>query len=158
MKYTFLFFFWCIQNLLSSQTLDSIAIRQIDSLISVSLKLAGQGNYAKAFEINDTAEKSALEKLGRESVGYAATITNKGRIYYFKKDYAESEKWYFESKSILEKVVGTEVPSYAVLLNRLVALYVVMARYEQAETHSLKAKSIAEKWFLKKIKYIQILS
>ncbi len=145
MKYTFLFFFWCIQNLLSSQTLDSIAIRQIDSLISVSLKLAGQGNYAKAFEINDTAEKSALEKLGRESVGYAATITNKGRIYYFKKDYAESEKWYFESKSILEKVVGTEVPSYAVLLNRLVALYVVMARYEQAETHSLKAKSIAEK-------------
>ena len=48
-----------------AQVPDSAAIRQVDSPLEISRALTGQGDFDKALEVNATAEKLALEKLGQ---------------------------------------------------------------------------------------------
>ncbi len=130
---------------LGGQTPDSVAIRQVDSLIKISRELTTQRDYAGALEINAAAEKLSLEKFGKESAVYGNCAFNRGRVNYFKKDYQESEKWYLESKSIREKVLGSEHPDYAWSLNNLATLYMDMRKYENAEPIFLETKAIREK-------------
>ena len=128
-----------------AQTIDSVAIRQVDSLIKESRTLTGKNDFEKALELNTIAEKLALEKLGRETAAYGSTCFNHGRIMHFKGDYPEAEKWYLQSKVIREKAPGKQHPDYAWSLNNLANLYIDMGQYEKAEPLSLEAKAIREK-------------
>ncbi len=145
MKYTFLLLFALIMNLLSAQSVDSVLIKQVDSLIQVSRGLTGQGNFEQALEVNVLAEKIALEKLGRASAAYGSCCFNRGRVSHIKRNYPEAEKWYLESKAIREKVPGKVHPDYAGSLNNLAILYTDMGNYEKAESFHLEAKAIREK-------------
>ena len=131
--------------LLTAQTVDSVAIRQVDSLIQVSSALTGKREFDKALEIGAAAEKLALEKLGQESAAYGSCCFNHGRILYLKRDYTGAEKWYLESKVIREKVLGREHLDYAVTLNSLAILYRIMGQYDKAEPLYFESKAIREK-------------
>ena len=130
---------------MNGQTIDSVSIKQVDSLIKVSKALISKQDYEKAQEINADAEKIALEKLGRYSAEYAKSCFNKGLLYFLKGKYVEAEKWYLESKEIREKVFGKAHPDYAWCLNNLANLYITIGDFEKAESLHLEAKTIREK-------------
>jgi CHAT domain-containing protein len=129
----------------AAQTIDSVAIKQVDSLIKVSRALTEKNDFDKAFEVNAVAEKIALEKLRKESAAYGSSCFNRGRIAYYKNDYPEAEKWYLESKDIREKYLGKAHPDYVATLNNLASLYVKMLKYEKAELLYIEANAIREK-------------
>jgi CHAT domain-containing protein/tetratricopeptide (TPR) repeat protein len=137
--------FCVFTGLLSAQTVDSVAIRKVDSLIQVSRALTGKREFDKALEVGAVAEKLALEKFGRESVAYGSCCFNRGRILHFRGDYLESEPWYLESQAIREKVLGREHPDYGASLQNLAGVYQGMGQYEKAELLFLESKAIWEK-------------
>ena len=130
---------------LFSQAVDSVAIRQVDSLIRASGELTVRKDFDKALELNVSAEKISIEKLGQESAAYGSCCFHHGRILFLKRDYTGAEKWYLESKVIRGKVQGREHPDYAVTLNNLALLYRIMGQYDKAEPLYLEAKAIREK-------------
>jgi CHAT domain-containing protein/tetratricopeptide (TPR) repeat protein len=134
-----------ITGLLSAQTVDSVALRRVDSLIQVSREFANKRNYDKALEANTVAEKLVLEKLGPESTAYGSCCFNHGRILFLKRDYPGAEKWYLESKAIREKAMGREHPDYAESLHNLAILFEGMSQYEKAEPFYHESKAIREK-------------
>ncbi|MBP6185626.1 MAG: CHAT domain-containing protein [Saprospiraceae bacterium] len=143
MKY--LFFFGMILWLTTtSAQVDSIAIKQIDSLIQVASKLTGLQQFEQALAVNAVAERLALGHFGRESAMYGLCCFNHGRVEYYKTDYPESEKWYLESKSIYEKTVGKKNLDYANCLFNLAVLYRVMGQFEKAEPLYIEYKDIVE--------------
>ncbi len=145
MKKLILLFLAIIPFFVTAQTIDSISIKQVDSLIKVSRNLTGKNDFTKALEVHALAEKIALEKFGQESAAYGSTCFNHGRILYYQKDYPEAEKWYLQSKAIREKVLGKEHPDYAWSLNNLAFLYTAMIQYEKAEPLHMEALAIRGK-------------
>jgi CHAT domain-containing protein len=131
--------------LLFSQTVDSAAFLQVDSLIRVSRTLTGKREFDKAFEVNAAAEKLALEKFGRESAKYGNCCFNRGKINYINRNYPEAQKWFLEVKAIREKTLGKEHLDYAKSLMILGVLFQNMDAYEQAELFMLNAIAIYEK-------------
>lgn len=129
-----------------SQNMDSLAVaKRVDSLIQVSRGLTGKGEFDKALELNVAAEKLALEKFGRESAAYGSVCYVHGSILYQKGDYTGAANQLLETKTIQEKVLGKEHPSYAQSLNSLAFVYVAMSDYEKAEPLYLESKSIVKK-------------
>jgi CHAT domain-containing protein len=119
--------------------------KAVDSLILVSRALTGKGEFDSALEVNAAAEKLALDNLGRESAGYGNCCNNHGRIFYFKGEYFETEKWWLEAKAIRAKALGKEHLDYARSLSNLGVLYSEIGDYEKSETFHLEAKGIWEK-------------
>jgi len=144
MKYLCLSFLLWIPYLLSSQSIDSSAIKEIDSLIQVSQKLTSKNDFDKALEVNIIAEKLVLKKFGKESASYGNVCNNKGKIYYSKGEYAEAEKIYIEAKFVREKILGNDHLDYAGTLINLAILYSKLSKFEEAEQLLLTAKSIFE--------------
>ncbi|MBK8243037.1 MAG: CHAT domain-containing protein [Saprospiraceae bacterium] len=145
MKYfLFILNIFCLSTT-SAQQVDSLVIKQVDSLIQVSRDLTAKKDFNKALEVNEAAEKLALDKLGRASAAYGSCAFNRGRVNYFKGNNQEAETWYLQSQSIREKVLGKEHPDFAWCLNNLAVLYWDMGYYEKAEPLYLEAKDIWEK-------------
>jgi CHAT domain-containing protein/Tfp pilus assembly protein PilF len=162
MKSRFIFLLGFLFNHLAAQTVDSVAIKQVDSLLRISRELTEKTDYDKALEVNATAEIIALEKLGRESAAYGSCCYNKGLTNFQKRDYLEAEKWYLEAKAIQEKALGKEHPSYAACLNSLGVLNWRIGNYKRAEPLYLEAKGIIERALGKEhsnyIKYLDNLA
>jgi CHAT domain-containing protein/tetratricopeptide (TPR) repeat protein len=134
-----------ITGLLSAQTLDSVALRRVDSLIQVSLTLTAKRDFEQALDVNAAAEKIALDKLGQQSAAYGSCCFNHGRILYAKRDYTGAEKWYLESIAVRGKTLGREHPDYALTLNNLALLYRVMGQYDKAEPLYFEAIAVRGK-------------
>ncbi|MCB0534207.1 MAG: tetratricopeptide repeat protein [Saprospiraceae bacterium] len=154
MKTILSFFLLLLPVFLWTQTVDSVAIRQVDSLIQVSRALTAKSDFEQAMKINETAEKIALEKLGRETAAYGSCCFNHGRVLDFKSDSAtvtkqrlltEAESWYLNSKTIREKVLGKEHPDYAQSVFNLGYLYRTLGNYEKSAVYFLEALKIREK-------------
>jgi tetratricopeptide (TPR) repeat protein len=123
MRYLILFYVSLVLSSISAQTLDSIAIKQVDSLIKISLKLTGNKEYSKALDVNATAENIALKMLGRESAEYGKGCFNRGAVFQLLKNFTEAEKWYLDALEIREKVFGKEHLEYLISLSVLANLY-----------------------------------
>ena len=134
-----------ITGLLSAQTVDSVALRRVDSLIQVSLTLTAKRDFEQALDVNAAAEKIALDKLGQQSAAYGSCCFNHGRILYAKRDYTGAEKWYLESIAVRGKTLGREHPDYALTLNNLALLYRVMGQYDKAEPLYFEAIAVRGK-------------
>jgi CHAT domain-containing protein/tetratricopeptide (TPR) repeat protein len=150
-----------ITGLLSAQTVDSVALRRVDSLIQVSRALTNKKEFNKALEVNGAAEKLALEKFGQKSAPYGSCAHNHGRILYNMGDYPNSLKHYLEAKAIRSQAlgVGKEHPNYAITLQSLATVYVNLGLYSKAEPLFLEAKDIREKTVGKEhIDYVSVLS
>ena len=130
---------------LLGQIVDSVALRQVDSLLKISSTNTYNGNFAKAFAVNASAEKIALEKFGPRSAAYGLCCNNRGRINSYSSNFPEAEKWHLEAKAIQQDALGKEHPDYATTLNSLAALYKIMGNYEKAEAFYLESKTIRQK-------------
>jgi CHAT domain-containing protein len=128
--------------LLFSQMVDSVALRQGDSLLQVSRALTNKREFDKAFEVNAALEKLVLEKFGRESGQYGSCCHNRGRIYQNKGNYPEAEKHYLEANNIYAKTRGADHPDYASSLTQLATLYRLMGEHKKSETLHLEAIAI----------------
>ncbi len=150
MKYQFLCFIVLLSTQLTAQSPDSVAIKQVDSLILLSRDFTAKNDFDKALEVNSAAEKLALESSGMETAIYGRCCLNRGIILSYRGDYSSSEKCFLDSKLILEKSMGREHPDYAFSLHALATLYLGMGQYEKAEPLFLKSKEIREKTLGKK--------
>ncbi|MBL7822655.1 MAG: CHAT domain-containing protein [Saprospiraceae bacterium] len=144
MKYLLHFLMTFCLSVTLAQPMDSMVIKQVDSLIQVSQKLTGLKQYEQALEVNVEAERLAMTAFGKESAVYGLCCFNHGRVEYYKTDYPEAEKWYLESKAILEKTGRKKNLDYANSLNNLAVLYRVMGQFEKAEPLYLEYKDIVE--------------
>lgn len=126
------------------QDVDSTYIKQVDSLIKVSRDYTAKRNFNKALELNEKAEKIAIEQFGRESSSYGSCAHNHGRILYNQGTYTDSENWYNDAISIRGKVLGKMHPEYAQSLYNLGALYNIIGKYENGITCILESKKIRE--------------
>jgi CHAT domain-containing protein/Flp pilus assembly protein TadD len=142
LKYTILFLLAILTSNGVAQSTDSIAIKQVDSLILVSRELTAKGEFDQALIVNATAEQLALDKLGRESAPYGSCAFNRGRINQIGGDRSEAEKWYLRSIAIREKVLGRDHPNLASSLNNLAILYQDMGDFQKAEPLLIKTKDI----------------
>ncbi len=146
MKTTFLLpAFLLLYIIASAQNADSISVaKQVDSLIQISRAFTGQQEFDKALEVNAVADKIALEKLGYASAAYGSCCFNRGRVLHFMRDYAESEKWYLEAKSIREKLLGKNHPDYLKCLKNLGLLYYYTGDFDRAEMTYIESKTILQ--------------
>ncbi len=145
MKRLILFFLAIVPFFVTAQTIDSAAIRQVDSLIKVSRNLTGKNDFTKALEVNALAEKIALEKFGPETAYYGNVGANHGRILAIKGDYPEAEKLFLESRSFREKLLGKDHPDYIWSIYNLAFLYSRMRQNEKAESLYLEFIARREK-------------
>jgi CHAT domain-containing protein/tetratricopeptide (TPR) repeat protein len=72
-------------------------------------------------------------------------LNNLANVYLKKKEYDKAEVLYSEAKSILEKVLGKEHPSYASCLNNLASIYWVKRELDKVEQLFMESNSIFEK-------------
>ncbi len=143
MKY---FIYLCfITGSVFAQTVDSIAIKQVDSLIKVSRDLSAARKFNEALELMVLAEKIALAKIGRMTVLYGSCCHNLGKIFQVKGNFEETEKWYLEAIEIRKKVLGAENLDYAWSLNNLGLLYMDNGNYKEAEILLLQVLKIRDK-------------
>ncbi|MBK7344852.1 MAG: CHAT domain-containing protein [Saprospiraceae bacterium] len=147
MRLAALFLIQMVATQVVAQSVDSVIIKQVDSLILVSRDLTAKGDYDHALEVNAAAEKLVFDKLGLESASYGSCTFNKGRIHDFMGNNQEAEKWYLESKAIREKVLGREHLDYAQCLKNLAGIYLSLGNFEKAEPLILESLSIREKVF-----------
>ena len=136
---------------LYSQVLDlKVIALKIDSLQTVSLRLASTGNIEKALAVNAEGEKIVLERFGKVSVDYGKNCLFKGQIYYYSGDYAKSVEIHLEALDVFKKTVSREHHTYAAVLNNLGLLYQLMGQYDKAVGYYLECKEIREKTIGKK--------
>lgn len=150
MNKTLLFLSCCIPLFLCGQTIDSVAVKQVDSLILISRAFTDEQGFEKALETGTLAEKIAREKCGQESVSYGNACFNMGRVFYFKGDFEAAEPWYLNAKAIREKILGNVHIEYSKSLNNLAILYDEMGQYEKAEPLYLETLAIRERAIGKK--------
>jgi len=136
-----------IPFLVSGQSIDSIAIKEIDSLLELSLDFAEKQEFDKAFEMNAMAEKLALSKFGNASVSFANCFLNKGKIYYFKSEFVDAEKWFLQSKPIFENTLGKGSSDYAMNLHMLGVINYMTGNYDKAVHYYQESKAIREQLF-----------
>jgi CHAT domain-containing protein len=159
MRYLHIIFFLSVSNFLSSQTVDSIAVKHLDSLIKVSREFAVKKDFDQAIAVIGSAEQFTLEKFGRESSQFASCLLIRGYSYFYIADYNEAEKLFLEASALYEKVLGKESLKYATSLDCLATLNLRKNNFERAESYWLESISIQEK--LQSIdpgNYIQSLS
>ncbi len=147
MKYGYLFLIALCVTGASAQSIDSIAYKQVDSLVKASKGLLGKKEFIKALELNTRAEEMALSTFGEISASFGNACHNHGRIMLTKSEYPEAEKWLLKSKSIYEKTIGIVHTEYANNIINLGILYKAIGQYKKAEPLFLNAIAIREKKF-----------
>ncbi len=145
MKSIFLSLFFIGPALLTAQTPDSIAIKQVDSLVQISRTFTDQKKIDKALEAITAAETIAQEKIGWESAAYGKVCHNYGRLYFSSQNYENAEKWYLEAVAVRGKVLGKQNLDYSFSLNNLGNVYLYLRKYDKAELLYLEVLAIQEK-------------
>lgn len=133
----------------SSQSIDSLDYKRIDSLIMVARK-HNVNEYENAIKINEIAESMAIKLVGKESVVYATCSYNRGRIYLQKGMFKESLPWLEESRNILSRLVDKNHSQYTLSLTALASAYIDLANYKQAESILLEVLEIKSNTYGKK--------
>lgn len=145
MKPFWILFLSFLPFLLSAQEVDSIAVNQVDSLNQASFNLYVNGDYSQALETSSMAQKIALEKLGRNSRGFANSLVNQANAYSRLGQYEQAESAYLEAKDILEEILGKENTGYASCLGNLTLFYSQIGKLDQAESIAIENRTIWKK-------------
>ena len=139
-----LLFLFCNVTFLSGQSIDSLIVQKIDSLIKISRTYADKREFENALEVILSAEKISLANFGIESTLYAKCASAHGLILYLLKDLEGAESWYLEANRIREKISERLSLDYAGALVNLGMIYSNMNKFEKAEYKYLEAKSLFE--------------
>ncbi|MBL7781984.1 MAG: CHAT domain-containing protein [Saprospiraceae bacterium] len=141
-----LFLIFCLfSGGLAAQAVDSVAIRQADSLFQASRALIGKKDFDHALELIKQAETVVLEKLGPESVTYGACCYQRSRIFLLSGNIDEGFRWLSQAKAIQEKTIGKLHIDYAKTLYQFGYGYMQLGQYEKAVNYAFEAKFIIEK-------------
>ncbi len=141
-----LFFILCFTSCsLAAQAIDSVAVRQADSLLQASKALSNKKDFVHAIELNKQAETIALEKLGPESATYAACCYHHGRICMLSRNVDEGFRWLNQARGIQEKVFGRMHMEYARTLYMIGYGYMQLSQFEKAVNFAFETKLIIEK-------------
>lgn len=143
MKYRFLFLMGLILTNVQAQNVDSLATKQVDSLILVSRKWTEQKEFEKAMEANQAAMQIVSNIFGKESPAFASVAFNTGRINYFMEKPNEAETWYRQSIQIRKRVSGKMNLDYVKTASNLADICRIKAKYQEANSLYLEADSIA---------------
>ncbi len=135
-----------------SQTIDSVAIKQTDSLFKVAQELIKQKEFEKAQEIISVAENIAIDKMGKESVAFGTCCHIKARIFKGIGLLKESEMWFEQALLIREKKLGKDHPDYASTNFHLAHLTYQMGNYFKSEKYFIQLKDLDGKAYGKKSK------
>ena len=144
MRYLFNFLMLFSLNGLSAQTIDSITIKQIDSLLLVAKDFTDQGDFTSAMNIISSTEITAGNKLGKETASFASILFRKAKIYEAQKNPEEAEKCFLETQKLQKVVMGRNNPSYALTIANMAFFYKNINRYKQAEELYLEVVEIRE--------------
>ncbi len=126
-----------------AQKVDSLAIKQVDSLIQVSRKWTEQKEFERATEANQAAMQIVTNTFGNESPAFASVAFNTGRINYFMEKPNEAETWYRQSLKIRNKVSGKKNLDYVKTASNLADICRIKAKYQEANSLYLEADSLA---------------
>ncbi|MCC6412057.1 MAG: CHAT domain-containing protein [Saprospiraceae bacterium] len=129
---------------LTAQTVDSVALRQVDSLVQASKALTNKRDFTQAFEVNRQAETIALEKFGRESTAYASCCYNHGRNSINSRNTEDGMKWLYEALAIQEKVLGKTHFDCGKTMYLIAFGYLQWSQHEKALPYALASKDIVE--------------
>ncbi|MBK7242998.1 MAG: tetratricopeptide repeat protein [Saprospiraceae bacterium] len=129
---------------LNAQQVDSLIIKQVDSLIKLNRLLVSKAKFDDAIIVIEKAQKLVLSTLGKKNTLYATCLFFHGRTMYFNGHLIEAEQLYLEAKSIRELILGKNNPEYAWTVNNLAGLYWQTGRYKRSENYYLEACSIRE--------------
>jgi len=125
---------------------DSLsAAQQVDSLIQAARKLTGEKAFDKALDTLGAADKIALDAFGRQSVQYMNSCYQRSMTNYYKKDFAEAEKWLLEARPICEKTLGADTQRYSDILQMLAISTQNMGNLDMAERYFREAMAVQEK-------------
>ena len=130
---------------LTAQTVDSVALRQVDSLLNISKGLIDKNDLANLLDHITAAENIALEKLGAESVPYSNACFYRATVLHQKGIYPEAERWYIKALAIREKTLGKEHPSCTQNLFALANLYNLTYEFDRAEPLFIEVLAIRER-------------
>ncbi len=146
-------------SLLQGQVaVDSVALRQVDSLLQVVFNLNSNRGFDRALQILDSIQFSVIEKAGRESVQYATWLLHRGFIPLSKGDNKGSEKWLLEAESIHIHHLQERHPDYFKVLYRLGAFVYYRTNDSLCESYLMRGKAFLEKIDRRKqIEYSRVL-
>ncbi|MBK9716377.1 MAG: tetratricopeptide repeat protein [Saprospiraceae bacterium] len=130
---------------LNAQQVDSLIIKQVDSLIKLNRLLVSKAKFDDAIIVIEKAQKLVLSTLGKKNTLYATCLFFHGRTMYFNGHLNEAEHLYLEAKSIRELILGKNNAEYAWTVNNLAGLYWQTGSYKRSENYYLEACSIREK-------------
>jgi CHAT domain-containing protein/Flp pilus assembly protein TadD len=126
-----------------AQSIDSMAMVQIDSLILICRDHTAKREFEQALQVLDDGEKMALDIFGKESVAYGNICQNRGRTLEVKGS-PDAVKWYTEAKTIREVVLGKLHPDYVTSVNALGSILSDKRQFEEANKYLQEAKAICE--------------
>ncbi len=143
MKRLILLLFTTLLQNLTAQTVDSVAIKQVDRLIKISQELLEKRDFEKALKVNASAEKIVIEKLGKDSEFYGSICYIFGNYYELNGDYTNAEKWYLNALTIQSR--KDQSLEYAKTLNSIANIYADQGKAEKAEANYKVVLDIREK-------------
>lgn len=132
-------------NSAKGQSIDSIAMNQVDSLITLCKFYRDKQDGKSAFETIELAESIALDKFGKNSKEYGACCHNHAILLeIFTKDIDETIRWYKLAISIRALTLGKSHTDYGISLINLGSVYGQMNNFTLAEPLIIEAKHIFE--------------
>jgi CHAT domain-containing protein len=147
MRNTLLVLVYLFPCLIVAQAIDSVALRQVDSLLVVVQRQTAEKQYDQALIINAAAEQLALATFGRASLPYANCCLQHAMVLqsqWSKAPLEEAVKWASEALSIRQNILGKNSVECAPCLGKLAAFYSRLRQYPQAAACGLEAKTIIE--------------
>lgn len=134
-----------IPFLVSGQSIDSIAIKEIESLLDLSLDFAENQEFEKAFEMNAKAERLVFDNSNSFRCLNSKLNFNRGNIYLLKSDLQKATKSFLESFAILEENINTPNSEIIKNLIKLGEVYRMQGLYSNAEPYLLRALDLLER-------------
>lgn len=134
-----------LPSVLQAQSSDSLAIaKKVDSLLDVAFDYIYKDSYDTALVFIAKAEKCAEDRFGQESAKYAKACLYHGLSLFYSGvfHYQEAEVWILKTKTIQEKVLPRDHPSYARTIHHLAKLYLWWDKYDLAEGYFNQELSI----------------
>jgi len=128
-----------------AQKLASSDVDEITRLNQRIVLLVDQGKLDEALSVAKQALDTASKRLGSEHNLVGLSAQNLATVYFAKKQYSESAKFYQRSLSIYEKTLGPNDPKLADILAGLGWSSYAIGELPKTETCLLRSLSIREK-------------
>ncbi len=115
-----------------------------DSIMADASKAYHQADYAQAEKLYLAALKEA-EKFGNQDLRLALSLNNLARLYKTQGNYAQAEPLLRRALAIREKVLGSEHPDVASVLENYAVLLHRLNRHAKADKMEARAQAIRAK-------------